>query len=122
MNVARTRKTRTARPKHRRLMLWSALALLAVLLYRTLLQSFELPPQGYRLKVPRGSSWTQVAEQLAQQGFITSALSLRVWLMLRPGEEVLRSGVFVLRPPMTLDQLVQRLAEVPDGTQPLVLI
>ena len=122
MNAARSRKTPAPRTPHRLRLFWVVFVLLAILLYRTVLQSFELPPQGYRLKVPRGSSWIHVAEQLAEQGFITSAMSLRVWLMLRPGEEVLRSGVFVLRPPMTLDQLVQRLAEAPDGTQPLVLI
>ncbi len=122
MNAARSRKTPAPRTPRRLRLFWVVFVLLAILLYRTVLQSFELPPQGYRLKVPRGSSWIHVAEQLAEQGFITSAMSLRVWLMLRPGEEVLRSGVFVLRPPMTLDQLVQRLAEAPDGTQPLVLI
>ena len=116
------RMTRGQRTKRRVLVFWGVLLLLATLIYRTLLQSFELPPQGYRLKVPRGSSWAGVAEQLSEQNLITSALSLRIWLLLRPGEEVLRSGVFVLRPPMTLDQLVQRLAEAPDGTQPLVLI
>lgn len=98
------------------------LALLLVVTYRTLLQSFDLPPEGHRLKVPRGSSWVTVAEQLSEAGFITTSLSLRFWLWLRPGDEVLRSGVFVLRPPMTLEQLVQRLAEAPDGTPPLVLI
>lgn len=122
MNAARSRKTPAPRTPRRLRLFWVVFVLLAILLYRTVLQSFELPPQGYRLKVPRGSSWIHVAEQLAEQGFITSAMSLRAWLMLRPGEEVLRSGVFVLRPPMTLDQLVQRLAEAPDGTQPLVLI
>lgn len=122
MNAARSRKTPAPRTPRRLRLFWVVFVLLAILLYRTVLQSFELPSQGYRLKVPRGSSWIHVAEQLAEQGFITSAMSLRVWLMLRPGEEVLRSGVFVLRPPMTLDQLVQRLAEAPDGTQPLVLI
>lgn len=122
MNAARSRKTPAPRTPRRLRLFWVVFVLLAILLYRTVLQSFELPPQGYRLKVPRGSSWIHVAEQLAEQGFITSAMSLRVWLILRPGEEVLRSGVFVLRPPMTLDQLVQRLAEAPDGTQPLVLI
>ena len=122
MNRARPRNTVAPRPKRRVRIFWGVIVLLAILAYRTLLQSFDLPPQGYRLKVPRGSSWVNVAEQLAEQNFITSALSLRIWLMLRPGDEVLRSGVFVLRPPMTLDQLVQRLAEAPDGTQPLVLI
>jgi len=122
MSHVRPRNPVAPRPKRRVRVFWGVLVLLAILVYRTLLQSFDLPPQGYRLKVPRGSSWVGVAEQLAEQGFITSALSLRLWLMLRPGEEVLRSGVFVLRPPMTLDQLVQRLAEAPDGTQPLVLI
>ncbi|MES3041619.1 MAG: endolytic transglycosylase MltG [Pseudomonadota bacterium] len=122
MNRARPRNTVAPRPKRRVRVFWGVVLLLAILVYRTLLQSFDLPPQGVRLKVPRGSSWISVAEQLAEQNFITSALSLRVWLMLRPGEEVLRSGVFILRPPMTLDQLVQRLAEAPDGTQPLVLI
>ncbi|MEL0027149.1 MAG: endolytic transglycosylase MltG [Perlucidibaca sp.] len=101
---------------------WLALLVVAIMLYRTLLQSFTLPPEGLRFKVPRGSSWTSVAEELSRDGLITHPLSLRLWLWLRPGEEVLRSGVFVLRAPMTLDQLVQRLAQEPDGTPPLVLV
>lgn len=96
--------------------------LLAVIAWRTLLQSFDLPAGGYRLKVPRGSTWVSVSRQLADAGFISSPLSLRLWLWLRPGDEVLRSGTFVLRAPMTLNQLVDRLAEAPDGTPPLVLI
>lgn len=113
----------TAQPRSRwRRLFWLALLVAGVMLYRTLLQSFTLPPEGYRFKVPRGSSWISVAEALSQEGFITHPLSLRLWLWLRPGEEVLRSGVFVLRAPMTLDQLVQRLAQEPDGTPPLVLV
>lgn len=114
-------KSLSARARWRRLF-WLALLVAGVMLYRTLLQSFTLPPEGYRFKVSRGSSWTAVAETLSAQGFITHPLSLRLWLWLRPGEEVLRSGVFMLRAPMTLDQLVQRLTEEPDGTPPLVLV
>ena len=117
-----TRRPPVAPPRRRFFKRWMFLALLLVVTYRTLLQSFDLPPEGHRLKVPRGSSWVTVAEQLSEAGFITTSLSLRFWLWLRPGDEVLRSGVFVLRPPMTLEQLVQRLAEAPDGTPPLVLI
>lgn len=117
-----TRRSPAPPPRRRFFKRWMFLALLLVLTYRTLLQSFDLPPEGYRLKVPRGSTWVSVAGQLSDAGFITTSLSLRFWLWLRPGDEVLRSGVFVLRPPMTLEQLVQRLAEAPDGTQPLVLI
>lgn len=117
-----TRRSSAPPPRRRFFKRWMFLALLLVLSYRTLLQSFDLPAAGYRLKVPRGSSWISVAEQISAAGFTTSALSLRLWLWLRPGEEVLRSGTFVLRPPMTLEQLVQRLAEAPDGTPPLVLI
>jgi len=115
------RKSPVSRARLRRLC-WLAFALACIMLYRTLLQSFTLPPEGYRFKVPRGSSWISVAEELSRQGFITHPLSLRLWLLLRPGDEVLRSGVFVLRAPMTLDQLVQRLTQEPDGTPPLVLV
>lgn len=113
---------RTPRQRRFRRLFWLTLLLAGIMLYRTLLLSFGLPPEGQRLKVPRGSSWSTVASQLADAGLITHPLSLRLWLWLRPGEEVLRSGVFILRPPMTLDQLVQRLAEAPDGTPPLVVI
>lgn len=115
------RQTPWVRSRWRRLF-WLALLIAGVMLYRTLLQSFTLPPEGYRFKVPRGSSWTSVSEALSQEGFILHPLSLRLWLWLRPGDEVLRSGVFMLRAPMTLDQLVQRLAEEPDGNPPLVLV
>ena len=79
-----------------RLLFWLTLLVAGIMLYRTLLQSFTLPPEGHRFKVPRGSSWSTVAEELSREGFITHPLSLRLWLWLRPGEEVLRSGVFVL--------------------------
>lgn len=106
----------------RRRLPWLLLLLVVVVLYRSLLQSLVLPPEGVRLKVPRGSSWSFVAGQLAEKDLIAHGISLRLWLMLRPGDEVLRSGTFILRPPMTLDQLVRRLAEAPDGTPPLVLL
>lgn len=109
-------------PSRRRLLPWLLPALALVMLYRTLLQTLPLPPEGVRLKVARGSSWSVVSTQLADADLVTSALSLRLWLWLRPGEEVLRSGVFILRAPMTLEQLVRRLAQAPDGTPPLVLI
>lgn len=101
---------------------WLLPVIVLILLYRTWLQSMPLPPQGMRLKVARGGSWSAVADQLADDGLITSSYSLRVYLWLRPGAKVLRSGVFILRPPMTMEQLVQRLAQAPDGTPPLVLI
>ena len=116
-------RSRSARPRtRRRLLLWLVLLLIAVPAYRIFLQSFDLPVDGHRLKVPRGSTWTSVAEQLSAEGFISHPVTLKLWLALRPGDEVLRSGVFILRAPMTLDQLVRRLAEAPDGTPPLVLI
>lgn len=115
------RSTPLARSRWRRVF-WLALLMAGVMLYRTLLQSFTLPPEGYRFKVPRGSSWTAVSEELARKDFILHPFSLRLWLWLRPGDEVLRSGVFMLRAPMTLDQLVQRLTEEPDGNPPLVLV
>lgn len=117
-----TRPPHAMLPSRRRLLPWLLPVLALVMLYRTLLQTLPLPPEGVRLKVARGASWATVATQLADADLVTSALSLRLWLWLRPGEEVLRSGVFILRAPMTLEQLVQRLAQAPDGTPPLVLI
>lgn len=122
MTRFRSPRRQSARKPVWRRLFWLTLVLAIVLLYRTLLQSLTLPPEGQRFKVPRGSSWSSVAQELSAAGLITHPLSLRLWLWLRPGEEVLRSGTFILRPPMTLDQFVQRLAEAPDGTPPLVLI
>lgn len=117
-----TRPLHAMWPSPRRLLPWLLPILTLVMLYRTLLQTLPLPPEGMRLKVARGSSWSGVSTQLADADLIISSLSLRLWLWLRPGEEVLRSGVFILRAPMTLEQLVRRLAKAPDGMPPLVLI
>ncbi|MBA4151489.1 MAG: endolytic transglycosylase MltG [Acinetobacter sp.] len=96
--------------------------LILVLAYRTLVQSLALPVEGLRFKVERGSNWHQVADRLTEKDLITHPITLRAWLWLRPQEAILRPGTFTLKPPMTLEQLVVRLAGVPDGNPPLRII
>lgn len=105
-----------------RWLLMAIIVLLAIIAYRILLQSVSLPTEGVKLRVMRGSSWQQVAMQLSEQGIIHSQWSLRAYLALRPGEEVLLPGVFKFRPPMTLEQLVARLSQAPDGTPAMLVI
>lgn len=114
----------TPPPSAFRRSLWRVLILLFAVLfaYSLLLQSLALPPEGYRLKVGRGATWMTVATELANQGFIVDPASLRLWLWLHPGDEVLRNGTFVLKPPLSLPKLVQRLGQTPDGAPPLVVI
>lgn len=112
-------------PPHKktlRRVLWLSLILLALLIYRLMIESMSLPAEGYRLKVGRGANWNTVADDLTEQGFILNPLTLRLWLWLHPGDEVLRSGSFILKPPLSVSGLVQRLAEKPDGAPPLVVI
>ncbi|MEO6698919.1 MAG: endolytic transglycosylase MltG [Paraperlucidibaca sp.] len=108
--------------RKRRWILMAILVVLAIIAYRIFLQSVTLPTEGVKLRVARGSSWQQVAMQLSDQGIIHSRWSLRAYLMLRPGEETLLPGVFNFRPPMTLEQLVARLSQAPDGTPAMLVI
>lgn len=108
--------------RKRRWLLMAVVVVLAVIAYRIFLQSITLPTEGVKLRVARGSHWQQVATQLSEQGIIHSQWSLRAYLFLRPGEEVLLPGVFNFRPPMTLEQLVSRLSQAPDGTPAMLVI
>jgi UPF0755 protein len=75
-----------------------------------------------KLRIARGSSWQQVALRLSDQGIIHSQWSMRAYLLVRPGKEVLLPGVFNFRPPMTLEQVVARLSQAPDGTPAMLVI
>lgn len=112
----------TQRLRKRVLTLLILLALLLVVAYRSLLLSVTLPVEGVKLKVPRGSTWLQVAVQLESLGVVSSRHTLRAYLWLRPGDEKLMPGVFIFKPPMTLEQVVARLAQQANGTPPLILI
>lgn len=118
---AAKKTTKTAGRKRRWLIFVVALVV-ALTAYRVLLLSVSLPTEGVKLRVARGSSWQQVAEQLSSQGIIHSQWSLRAYLLLRPGDEVLLPGVFNFRPPLTLEQLVARLSQAPDGTPAMLVV
>lgn len=119
MNAHAVRKKPTSK---RRWLLIAIVVVLAAIAYRIFLQSVTLPTEGMKLRIARGSSWQQVALRLSDQGIIHSQWSMRAYLMLRPGKEILLPGVFNFRPPMTLEQVVARLSQAPDGTPAMLVV
>ena len=61
------------------------------------------------LEVTPGRSFISLLQQLEQQQIIRSALPMRIWLRLNPEQAPIRTGEYLLEPPMTLRQLHQRM-------------
>lgn len=69
--------------------------------YHGLFAPLSLPDSGYRVVVPKGGTANQVADTLARDGVIPSAVLAKAWLRLQPGDKKLKVGVWLLRAPQT---------------------
>jgi UPF0755 protein len=72
--------------------------------------------QGIPFVVKTGATWTDVADQLEQQGLISSAMVFRIQVRLTGSNSALEAGTYTLQPGMSTDQII---AVLENATPPV---
>lgn len=91
--------------------------LTAMWTYYSLFMPLNLPDEGYRLEVKRGSNFYRLIDGLKNDGVIPDARLAKWWLRLQPDNKTLHPGIWLLRPPQTTVDVLRML--LADSKNPL---
>lgn len=78
--------------------------------------------QTVTLTIQDGENTQQIADDLQAKGLIRNALAFRLWARIKGLDKTLEAGIYLLKPGMTVDQIIARLQNGQPDEKRLVII